>query len=399
VTDLDCFVPTSFGRAATGAGVLDHTTFVVKDLYAIAGHVSSYGMPRWRETHDASTATASAVERLLAAGAEMVGLTKLDSLAYSLIGNAGEGAAPVNPRYPERFTGGSSSGSASAVAGGLADIGLGTDTAGSIRIPAASCGLFSIRPTHGSIAADGVLPLAPSMDVVGAFAREPALLRDVVGVLSGDLVAPTPPVTRVLLAADTLAWIDADAADALTRAAAVIADRSGGTHEAIGTERFTGTDVADRFARVQGREIWAIHASWVDANLDCFLDEVRVRLERCRRFSQASDAEKDADLAARRADRDAFFALLGPGACLALPILHDLPPPRTASDDELVAFRSACFRLTAPSSLTGAPQVVVPVEHARSGNTYGLGLIGAPGADRALLDLAVRACDDGALGV
>ena len=93
------------------------------------------------------------------------------------------------------------------------------------------------------------------------------------------------------------------------------------------------------------------------------------------------------------------LVVVGPGDCLALPILHDLPPPRTASDDQLVAFRATCFRLTAPSSLTGAPQVVVPVDHARSGNTYGLGLIGAPGADRALLDLVVRACDGGALGV
>ena len=136
-------------------------------MFFIEGHVSSYGHPRWRETHSPSDRTAPVVSRLLNAGASIAGLAKLDQIAWSIIGNASEGIPPLNPAYPDRFTGGSSSGPASAVACGLADVGIGTDTGGSIRVPAAACGLFGLRPTHGRISTDGVLPLAPAFDTVG----------------------------------------------------------------------------------------------------------------------------------------------------------------------------------------------------------------------------------------
>ncbi len=394
-------MPTSVGRAPTGSGALDGLTIAVKDLFALAGHVSSFGSARWRETHVASDSTAPAVERLLAAGAELVGLTKLDSLAYSLIGNAGEGRPPRNERYPDRFTGGSSSGSAAAVAAGLVDVGIGTDTAGSIRIPAAACGLWSIRPTHGTICTDGMLPLAPSFDTVGVLARDPQLLRDAHTVLvdQDDPPASIGPLTEVLLAADTLEWIDADAANALAKTAELVASRLGCRRELVDLRAFTSGEAAARFARIQGRELWAGHGEWIEHNLDCFLDEVRARIERARGAREAPVAEQAADLDAWRRYRAALAPLVGPGTCVVLPVLHDLPPHRTATDDELVAFRSACFRMTAPSSLTGGPEVVMPVHHARSGNTYGVGLVGAPGADRALLDAAVAVAAGGALEV
>jgi amidase len=394
-------VPTSVGRAPTGSGALDGVTVAVKDLFAVAGHVSSYGSARWRETHDASDSTASAVERLLAAGAELLGLTKLDSLAYSLVGNAGEGRAPRNVRYPDRFTGGSSSGSAAAVAAGLVDVGIGTDTAGSIRIPAASCGLWSIRPTHGTISVDGMLPLAPSFDTVGVLARDPQLLRVAHAVLTDHDRPPRSigPLSEVLLAADALEWIDAEAANAVAKAGELVASRLGCRRDLVDLRAFTSGDAAARFARIQGRELWAGHGAWIEANLDCFIDEVRARIERARGASQAPAAEQTADLDVWRRYRAGFAPLVGPGTCVVLPVLHDLPPHRTAADDELVAFRSACFRLTTPSSLTGGPEVVMPVHHARSGNAYGIGLLGAPGTDRALLDAAVAVAAGGALEV
>ena len=181
---------------ATGPGPLDGVTVAVKDMFAVAGHVSSFGHPRWRATHPPSAETAPAVSRLLAAGASVAGLAKLDQLAYSLIGNAGEGTAPLNSRYPGRFTGGSSSGPAAAVAAGLAGLGLGTDTAGSIRVPAASCGLFGFRPSHGLVGAGGVLPLAPSFDVVGILARSAAMLGPALEVLASPGVARPPAAAR-----------------------------------------------------------------------------------------------------------------------------------------------------------------------------------------------------------
>jgi amidase len=399
-------VPTSFGRVPTGTGALDGRTFVVKDLFAVAGHVSSYGTARWRDTHEASATTAPAVERLLAAGAELVGMAKLDSLAYSLVGNAGEGAPPRNPRWPDRFTGGSSSGPASAVAGGLADLGLGSDTAGSMRVPAAACGLCSIRPTHATIASGGMLPLAPSFDTAGLFAREPRLLADAHAVLvdaRAVLVdardASTVPRSEVLLAVDPFEWIDADAADAVARTAEALASELGCPLRHADLRGFTSEETAARFARLQGREVWAHHGPWIERNLDCFLDEVRIRLERCREFADAPRPEQEADRDAWARYRGALAQVVGPATCVVLPVLHDLPPRRTASDAALVTFRSACFRLTAPSSLTGSPEVVVPVHHDRSGNSYGVGLLGAPGTDRALLDAAARLDAAGVLDV
>jgi amidase len=399
VTDaLDCLVPTSVGRASTGIGGLDGRTFVAKDLFAMDGHRSSFGSARWRDTHAPSTETAPAIERLLAAGADLVGMAKLDALAYSLVGNAGEGRPPRNSLQPDRFTGGSSSGPAAAVAGGLADLGLGSDTAGSIRVPAAACGLWSIRPTHGRIDVAGMLPLAPSFDTAAVLARDAALLRDADAVLAHDDVTAHPP-TEVIVAADPFELIAADAANAVARAADTIASALGGSCATTDLRGFTSVETAELFSRVQGREVWAAHGEWVAANLDAFLPEVRGRLERCRGWAADPAAAVDADAARWTRLRGAFGQLVGPGTCVVLPVLHDLPPRRDASDDELLAFRSACFRLTAPASLVGAPEVVVPVHHERSGRTFGVGLLGAPGADRALLEAAVGVGADGVLTV
>src|SRR5947209_10835611 len=173
---LHCLVPNSRELAPTGTGPLSGVRTVLKDCLAVAGHQSSFGHPRWRETHAAANCDAEIVSRLRHAGAEVVGLVKMDQLAYSIVGNAVEGEPPVNSYDPACFCGGSSSGSASAVAGGMAELGVGTDTGGSIRVPAAACGLFGIRPTHGRLSADGVIPLAASLDVVGFLAADPAPL-------------------------------------------------------------------------------------------------------------------------------------------------------------------------------------------------------------------------------
>ena len=132
---MKCFVPTTKVVESFEDGKLANVRVALKDLFAVEAHTSSFGHPRWRETHQAASETASVVQRMLSAGASVVGLTKMDQLAYSLIGNVGEGEPPINSFDPECYCGGSSSGSASAVAGNLADLGVGTDTAGSIRVP------------------------------------------------------------------------------------------------------------------------------------------------------------------------------------------------------------------------------------------------------------------------
>jgi len=162
---------------------LDGLTCGVKDVFDIAGATTGFGNPVWARTHPPATAHAWAVERLLSRGARVVGKTISDELAFSLSGVNHHYGAPLNSAAPDRLTGGSSCGSAAAVAAGLCDFALGTDTAGSIRAPASFCGLFGFRPTHGVVSTTGVCALAPSFDVVGWCARKPGILERVGAVL------------------------------------------------------------------------------------------------------------------------------------------------------------------------------------------------------------------------
>ena len=393
---LHCWAPGSVSLPATGPGHLDGVTVAVKDMFGIAGHVSSFGHPRWRATHPPSAETAPAVSWLLAAGASVAGLAKLDQLAYSLIGNAGEGIAPLNSQYPSRFTGGSSSGPAAAVAAGLADIGLGTDTAGSIRVPAASCGLFGFRPSHGLVCTHGVLPLAPSFDVVGVLARSARMLGPVLEVLASPGAARPPAAARTVHVAGGLAGIGPELADAVQATAAAIADRWGcGVSEAP-LDAFINDDVADLFARVQGREVWRAHGSWLAGNRQFLADDVQARVQRAEVLSQPGDPQRQEDERAWRGYPPQLDRVLPPDSVAVLPVTPGLPPLRDAGPEELLAFRAGAFRFTAPASLTGRPELVIPVHHRSSGQRFGVGVLGPASGDFTLLRLASLLCPDGA---
>ncbi|SEG77645.1 amidase [Nonomuraea solani] len=370
---LRCWVPGSFAMPAAEAGPLRHRSVAVKDLFAVRGHVSSFGHPRWRETHAPATETAPVVERLIGAGASVRGMAKLDQLAYSLTGSMGEGEQPINPVNPGRFTGGSSSGSASAVAGGEADLGLGTDTAGSIRVPAAACGLFGYRPTHGLVDSRGVLPLAPSFDVVGLMARDAELLLIAARVLA-EVAAPPVGEVRVL--------DDAPVEPFVARAVEGVAAALGG-RVVRGLGGLVSQEVAELFSRLQGREVWAAHGDWVSANEGFLAEDVRRRLARAKAFGEGTG---QADESAWAEYRELFATVLRPGSIAVMPVLADLPPLRTAAEEELVAFRRQALLFNAPAGLAGAPVVVVPVR--AGGSVTGVGLMGRPGSDGTLLEAA-----------
>ncbi|HEY7689389.1 MAG TPA: amidase, partial [Dongiaceae bacterium] len=277
---LGAFVP-HFQDTLAGAagGPLAGTTFGVKDIYDIAGHVTGCGNPDWLRTHGPAAATAPAVAKLLAAGATMTGKTITDEIAYSLNGQNFHYGTPVNSNAPGRIPGGSSSGSASAVAGGAVDFALGSDTGGSVRVPASLCGVLGIRTTHGRIPAEGIMPLAPSFDTIGWFARDAQLMSRVGAVLLGEDSDPAP-FRELLVCEDgfALANLSCGAAlqPALNAAAAVIgaskAVRIGGA----------GGELQDwgwRFRRLQAREIWETHRAWIEATKPRFGPEVAARFD------------------------------------------------------------------------------------------------------------------------
>src|SRR5215470_7728558 len=205
MNDFGAFVPGPRARLKpTASGPLDGLTFVVKDVVDVEGHVTSAGNPDWAARQTPAATSAPVVERLLRAGAALVGKTVTDELAFSLEGENHHYGTPVNPRAPDRLPGGSSSGSAVAVAAGLADLGLGTDTGGSVRVPASFCGIYGYRPSHGRIPLDGVVPFAPSYDTVGLFARDAKCLQRAVHCLLATARVRSARA-RLLLATDALA--------------------------------------------------------------------------------------------------------------------------------------------------------------------------------------------------
>jgi amidase len=199
VEESRAFVET-FSIEPTGSGILDGLTFAVKDLIDVAGRVTGCGNPTWRSSHPPATNHAVSVEQLLSAGARCTGKTLTDELAFSLLGENFFYGTPLNPRARERVPGGSSCGSASAVACGLADFALGTDTGGSVRIPASNCGIFGFRPTHGRVSVAGVNPLAPTFDTVGILASELTVLTRTASALLGlDVAGKQEPETIHLI--------------------------------------------------------------------------------------------------------------------------------------------------------------------------------------------------------
>src|SRR3954452_1099882 len=173
----------TFTLAAAKDGPLRGLTFAVKDLIDVAGYRTGCGNPKWLATHPPATVSAVCVEQLLAAGATCIGKTITDEFAFSLLGENFHYGTPLNPAAPDRVPGGSSSGSASAVACGCVDFSVGTDTGGSVRLPASNCGVWGWRPSHGLVSLAGVLPFAPTLDAVGVFARVATLLERVASVL------------------------------------------------------------------------------------------------------------------------------------------------------------------------------------------------------------------------
>ncbi len=365
----------------SGAGPLAGTTFAAKDIYDIAGHKTGFGSPDWLETHAPAAATAPAVRRLLDAGADLVGKTHTDEMAYSLNGENPHYGTPVNPNAPGRIPGGSSNGSVAAVAGALCDFALGSDTGGSVRAPASFCGVFGIRPTHGRIPLDGVCPLAPSFDTVGWFARDVALLERVGKVLLGDDRPGMPG--RLLLAQDAFDI----AGEAISRALEPAVKRVGallGAAEPVTVAPEGLAEWFQAFRVLQGAEVWVQHGEWVGRVKPRFGAGVKERMA----WVATIDARRVGLAKARREDiARRMQALLADGAVLVLPTVPGIAPLKNRPPEETDDFRARAMSLLSIAGLARLPQVSLPLARLE-GCPLGLSLVAARGADAMLLALA-----------
>jgi len=366
------------------SGPLAGLTFGLKDIFDVAGGKTGFGNPDWLRTHEAARRTAPAAQMLLDAGAHLVGKTHTEEMAWSLTGENAHYGTPVNVSAPGRVPGGSSSGSAAAVAAGLVDFAIGSDTGGSVRLPASYCGILGLRPTHGRISLEGVCPLAPSFDTCGWFARDPAVFERVGRVLLCD-TAPARKPGQLLVAQDAFAYADPGAAAALAPALDKVAAIVGKPADVtVGDEPLEKW--MDYFRFPQGTEAWAAHRDWITRVQPQFGPAIKGRFA----WAQAIAPQDAAHARARREEiTRRMDEMLRDNALLALPSAPGIALLRGSPLEQVDGLRTRALPMLCIAGLARLPQVSLPLA-TLDGCPLGLSLIAARGNDTLLLELARR---------
>jgi len=368
--------------AGAAGGPLAALTFAAKDLFDVAGHPTGGGNPDWARQNPVPTRHAWAVQRLLEAGATLIGKTITDEVSLGILGENPFDGTPLNPKAPDRVPGGSSSGSASAVAQGLCDTALGTDTGGSVRVPASFCGLYGIRPTHGRLDLTGMLPQAPSSDTTGWFARDAATFARVSEVMLGEPIPATLPA-RLVVAVDTFGFADADTAAALQPLVRALAALMKDVREDLLAP--PGLSAWARAQRtLQPWEAWQTFRPWLER------DNPRLQYSVARNLALAAaipESERQWAALVRGEARARLTWLLPPGTILCMPTTPFPAPLKGLPLPALEPVRARILGLAAHGGLTGVPQVSVPGASV-TGLPVGLSILGGHGSDAALVAVA-----------
>jgi amidase len=383
LSEINAFVPGSdVSLRGRPTGPLSGLTFAAKDLFDVSGYVTGAGNADWARTHTPAAQHAWAVQTLLDAGADLIGKTITDELSLGIFGENPFYGTPVNVNAPGRVPGGSSSGSAAAVAAGLCDTAIGTDTGGSVRVPASFCGLYGIRPTHARVPTHGMLAQAPASDTTGWFARDAETFARVSAAML-NVTIPSVLPTKLLVAPDAFAFADASVSaalqDAVERLAALIGNRSEAVLAPVG---FATWSRAQR--TLQPAQAWLTFRDW--------LDEVNPRLafsviRNLLAGAQVSPQEHEHAELVREEARGHINALLPPGTIMCLPTTPFPAPPRAAPYSSQAKWRARINCLCSHGGLTGVPQVSMPLGCV-DGLPVGLSIIGARGEDATLVAVA-----------
>lgn len=363
-------------------GPLSGLTFAVKDLFDVAGVPTGGGNHDWARANPVPERHAWAVQALLDAGAELVGKTITDEVSLGILGESAFDGTPLNSAAPERVPGGSSSGSAAAVAAGLCDTALGTDTGGSMRVPGSFCGLHSIRPTHGRLDLAGLMPQAPSSDTAGWFARDARTFARVGAVMLGEEPGPLP--TRLLVAVDAFGFADPEVAAALRPMVGRLARVIGASpREEIMAPQ--GLSVWARAQRhLQPAEAWQSFRPWIERHNPRMAFSVAAGLIA---GFQIAASERNWAALMREEARARLRHLLPPGTILCLPTTPFPAPLRGLPLPALQPLRDRITCLCAQGGLAGHPQVNLPGATV-DGAPVGLSIIGARGSDASLIAVA-----------
>jgi amidase len=381
--DIHAFVPGSEVHiAGASEGPLAGLTFVAKDLFDVAGYPTGGGNPDWAAYNPVPTRHAWAVQTLLDAGATLIGKTITDELSLGILGENPFHGTPRNTAAPDRVPGGSSSGSAAAVAAGLADTAIGTDTGGSVRVPASFCGLYGIRPTHGRLDLTGMLPQAPSSDTTGWFACDAETFGRVSAVMLEEKL-PTALPERLIVAVDAFGFAGEAVKTALAPLLAKLSDLIGQTSDASLAPM--GLSVWGRAQRsLQPYEAWLTFKDWVDTR------NPRLAFNVARGLlvgSMIPEAERQWATLMRQEARARMTYLLPSGTLLAMPTTPFPAPKRRLPLAVQNPLRERLLCLCAHGGLTGVPQVSIPGA-TLDGAPIGLSIVGGHGTDATLVTVA-----------
>jgi amidase len=381
---INAFVPGLDVRIeGAGSGPLAGLTFVAKDLFDVAGFPTGGGNPDWERCHPVPEKHAWAVETLLNAGAGLIGKTITDEVSLGILGENPFYGTPVNSAAPGRVPGGSSSGSAAAVAGRLCDFAIGTDTGGSVRVPASFCGLYGMRPTHGRMDLSGMLPQAPSSDTTGWFSRDAKTFAGVSSVLLGE-AAPTELPSKLLVAVDAFGFAREDTRSALDPMVKNLSALIGNFSDEIMAPQ--GLSVWGRAQRtLQPAEAWSTFKDWVDR------ENPRLAFNVARGLlagSMMSETTLQWAQLMRREARARLDYLLPPGTVLCLPTTPFPAPEKGLPLRAQNTVREQILCLCAHGGLTGVPQLNIPGATV-DGAPVGLSIIGGRGTDTSLVAVAI----------
>lgn len=364
-------------------GGLSELRLAVKDIYDVAGLVSGWGNLQKAATSTPASKTAVSVQVLLDAGARFVGKTQTDELAFSLMGQNAHFPHPINPAAPDRVTGGSSSGSAAAVAAGLADIAIGSDTGGSIRAPASFCGLVGLRATHGLISLKGTMDLAPSFDTFGWFAKDIETYAKVARLLIGEDVHKTALSRPLALASLDELTLGLKEASEYARMRKQAESSLGLIAQVPAAFSMSQDELYWCFRKTQAYEAWQSHGAWISSGDRDLGPGVKDRFA----FGAGlTKAEYEAESAKRDIFRSELAAMLGHDGVLVLPTVPGAAPLAHETPEALLAYRERALRLLCVSGLSGLPQITLPIGTV-DGAPFGLSLLGPAGSDLALIQL------------
>lgn len=383
------------------SGMLDQLKFAVKDLIDVAGYVTGAGNPTWVATHPKASANAVCIEQLLSAGAACIGKTITDELAYSLIGENHFYGSPLNPRAAGRVTGGSSSGSASAVACNLVDFALGTDTGGSVRVPASFCGIYGYRPSYGRITLAGVNPLAPSFDTVGILSKEIKILQRVMQCLLGEDETPEQSIHNV-----QLYWLEdiaklcepaiqAKAAEFIKKLTQMFSVKQVSLKQLFSFRELNEQWLLENFSILQSAEVWSTLGAWVEAyaNESTFGENTRFNLYQIAKKLNRSKIQNAI------INRNYFITTVqkffqSESCMLCFPTTPMLAPPLGSITPESRTEGVYYPRMIAFNAIAGlakCPQISLPLLEI-DGLPCGISIVAQHGNDKHLIQVAEQMC-------